>query len=407
MSQKHVLVISYFAGMVGFSPAEWLDDKVDSFVKLGHKITLVSALSSQKCTLPGVTHYRIPSLTVTDFGQEKKELQLSGRKVPFFTYLLYPLIYTLGFLIDLMLKVFTQGVGGGRLSWIFTSAFTSIYLSLFKKVDIVFSTGGAASSHVVAVAAGVIAKIPIIVELQDPLSGEGIGRNSRSAQLLGWVEHLVVKFSKKVVFVTESAAREAREFYKTKNIVCIYPGSRKFTYSEMVPENKKFRFVHLGTLYSTRNFNTLIQAIDQLIDQKKITTDEIELINQGDIHGDYKTNYLSKSYFKQYPIRPRREAIEFCSSSNINLVVQHTDPRSSTTIPYKLYDYMNLNKPILGLINSEELKNLLAKHGHYSAQINNVDDIAEKVLFLLRSKTFENNQAAQIDAIEQAAELLK
>lgn len=406
MSKKNILVISYFAGQKGFSPAEWLDDKINALSQLGHRTTLVSCISSKKVTEQTVEHFRVPSLSLVDFKIEFSELKKTQQKIPFYMYFFFPIAYSFGYIFDRLFIIATKGLGGGKLSWAITSFFTAIYILCTQKIDIIFSTGGAASSHLTAAVTGLIFRKPVIIELQDPLYGHGIGRTSKSAKLLMILEKFLIKTSKKVVYVTKQAADEAKQRWHCNNAVCIYPGSRNFNIKQNPEKRTQFRFLHLGTLYSTRNFNTLVAAIDNLIESKKISSDEIELINLGDIYGDYLTDYQKKTYFKQYPIRPRAEAIAFAAQSDVNLIVQHSDPRSTTTIPYKTYDYFNLDCQILGLTNNKELSDMLVQNGYQSVNINDVSEISEKVLKLIRKEIPFTPQKNRLNILKQMEILL-
>lgn len=408
MENKNILLISYAAGMTGFCPAEWLDDKLDSCLNLGYKVTLISSLASKKVRDPRVTHYRVPSLSLVDLKHEIETLTAQGDKKPLSLWFWYPIIYTFGILLDALLKRFAGGLGGGKISWGASSSLVTLFAILTRRYNLIFSTGGPASGHGSALIAAWLTKTPLITELQDPLAGEGIGRNSRSAKLLLTLELYLVKYSKKVIFVTKKAAQEAIERYGTNNILCIYPGAKKFPLSEKHQDAKKevVRFIHLGTLYSTRNLDTFFIAIDELIASGHLSVDNLEIVNLGDVHLHNKASYIQRPYFKQFPIRPRNEAVTFASQFDVCLLVQHSDPRGQTTIPYKTYDYLNLGKPILGLTNNDELADILNSCGHYVAQISDVNSIKSALIELIENREKRTISLKNINAIEQTRQLL-
>lgn len=182
----------------------------------------------------------------------------------------------------------------------------------------------------------------------------------------------------KVVFVTKHAAEYAKSKYENvkAQIVAIYPGSKFYGNSQNnIKDLKKLRMIHLGTLYSTRNFNTLIQAIDALIKENKINENQIEILNLGEI----KEHHSSRKYIKQ----EREEAIQIASGFDISLLIQHADSRSEGTIPYKTYDYINISNPILALTNSDELSSLLKDNGHIAVDVNDVELIKQTILYLI------------------------
>lgn len=402
-----ILVVSYFAKRQGCCPAEWLDDKVDSLLKLGHEVVLVSSLWSEKFNHPKVKHYRVPSLSPLDYKAEVDEIKLT-RKVPFNTIFWFPLIFLIGYPLDLMQKVLTNGLGGGKWSWTFSSFISCFYILLTKKIDLVFTTGGPASAHLSGVVAGKLFLKKTISEFQDPLSGEGIGRNSKSAQMLFALERFLVKKSDKVVYVTHAAADESKgKFGTIGNISSVYPGAKKFELSPYEKVDKKLKIVHLGTLYSTRNLDTLLEAIDLLLNEEKINEDDIEIVNLGDIYGEYREVYLKRNFIKQMSIMPREQAVNFAHQNDVCLLVQHNDPRSSTTIPYKTYDYLNLGKPIFALTNSEELDQLLTELGHFCAPVSNPRAIADKLYELVQAReNLSEIKLKGLDAIKQTDELI-
>lgn len=413
MTKKdRLLLISYFYGTKGCCPAEWADDKVDAISKIGNKIILLTSISSKKNESKGVIHYRIPSLSIQDLKHELSELKNEKMDIPYIQLFLFmPFAITLGYLLDLLQKIITSGNGGGKWSWAFPASVCALYLAIRYNCRTIFTTGGPASAHLAGVFVSLLTGKKLICELQDPLSGKDIGRTVNSSKLLSSVEKIIMKAANKVVFVTKNAAAHAKNKYKNvkTEIVAIYPGSKFFSKSEDNILTDKLTMIHLGTLYSTRNFNTLIQAIDELIEEGLIAESQIEILNLGEIYGDIKEHHLSRSYVKQESIKPREEAIHIASTYMVSLLIQHSDSRSEATIPYKTYDYINIGNPILALTNSEELSSLLIDNGHISVDVNDVNLIKKTVLNL--SKQYLQLKSCvkplAIDIVEQTNRIVR
>ncbi|MEH0860067.1 hypothetical protein [Halobacteriovorax sp. DPLXC-1] len=399
----NVLLVSYFASRQGCCPAEWVDDKVDAFVKRGKKVTLISTITAKKIRSHNVKHIRIPSFSLSDFKEERAEA-IHNNDFSKLNYLWIPFICVLGLVIDLLQKVLLKGIGGGRWSWAPSCLLATLYTLLIGDYRFIVTTGGPASAHLAGLFAGKISLKPIVSELQDPLVGESIGRNSRSVQMQILLEKLMVRWCSKVVFVTKAAAEESRNRNENKgNIVAIYPGSRKFNTVKNNISDKKV-FLHLGTLYSTRNLDTFLLSLDELINEEKIDPESIEVINLGDIYLDNKQEYLNRSYFNSLSLVPRQEAVGFAANADVNILVQHSDNRSNTTIPYKTYDYLNVGKPILGLLNSDELSRLLKDNGHCVSNVNNVIEIKDMILRILDNCSATVGEGINIE--EQVMELI-
>lgn len=411
-TKEKILVITYFYGTRGCCPAEWADDKLDAMCKMEKNTILLTSIFSKKNISNDVKHYRIPSLSIQDLRHELGELKNENMKMPYLKLLLFfPFIITIGFGLDLLQKVIVSGNGGGKWSWTLPAAICSLYLAIRYDCKQIFTTGGPASAHLAGSFVTILTGKRLICELQDPLTGKDIGRTVNSSKLLGVVEKIIMKTANKVVFVTENAADFARSKYINvkADILSIYPGSKYFSKNENTEkQSSKLKMIHLGTLYSTRNFNTLIQAIDELIEEKLIDENKIEILNLGEIYGDIKEHHLSRSYIKQVSIKPREEAIQIASSFDVSLLIQHIDNRSESTIPYKTYDYINIGNPILGLTNSEELSRLLNQNGHIAVDVINIKLIKEKIinLFTEYSECKKNIKPLSIDIINQTKLIL-
>lgn len=394
MENNKITILSYYARLPGACQAEWLDDKIDSLEQIGLNVHLISSICSLKYH---GKHYRVPSLSPTDFYDElKRSLELKESVNLLTLFLVIPLIFTFGILLDLLQYLATKGIGEGRWSWTFMTLPVLIFDTVFKgRPSRILTTGGPASAHLAGIVVGKLLKIPVIVELQDPLSGGGIGRNSYSSGYLYKVEKWIVANATKVVYVTKSAAEFAQKQFKAQNISYVYPGAKCFNVSrkDVCPDEynaknqaneKKIRLIHLGSLYSTRNFKTIIAALEKIISEGIMTQDDIELINLGHVADEIRVEILRKSYVKIFSPISRIDALGFAADCDVTLLIQNLDDRSKVTIPYKTYDYLNIGNKVLGLLNSEELTNLLNDHGHKAIDLKNINEIAEflKGLFL-------------------------
>lgn len=410
-SKDKLLIITYFSGIDGCCPAEWADDKVDSYLKNGKSLILISSVCSRKVGGADILHYRVPSLSFADWKTERSELKTQGSDIPISMYMLLPLVLTVGALLDYIQKIKTDGIGGGKWSWALPASVCALYILLRHRCSMILTTGGPASAHLAGVVCKWFSRKRVVAELQDPLCGDEIGRNATSSSLLAKVERVMARYLDKIVYVTEEAAKEARLRLKANNIGWLYPGAKLFELAETGTTNNEdvLTMVHLGTLYSTRNFDSLIQAVELLIERGLLSSDDIRIVNMGEIYGDYKEYYLSKSYVSQEGIVPRQVAVKKASTFDVCLLIQHTDDRSRLTIPYKTYDYLNIGNQILGLTNNIELDGLLRSYGHSSCPIVNVEDIAQAILELRNKKREEvkPTDGDRLCSVEQAEKLIQ
>jgi hypothetical protein len=410
--KDNILMITYFYATQGCCPAEWADDKISALDHLGKKVILLSSISSKKLCNKNVKHYRIPSLSLIDLRHEIDDLKNDKQPIPRLALmLLLPFILTIGITLDLLQKYITSGNGGGKWSWTFPVAICALYLSIRYRCGLIFTTGGPAGAHLAGVFVKFFTRTRLVCELQDPLTGKDIGRTSRSALFLGYVEKIMLSHANKIVYVTYDAARYVQNKYQNirADVVGIHPGSKNFNVKSQLIDGDKLTIIHLGTLYSTRNLYTLIEAIDSLIEEKEITKDDIEILNLGEIYGDLREHHLSRPYISYEPIRPREEAIKIASGYMVSLLVQHNDSRSNATIPYKTYDYLNISNPILALTNSIELRDMMINNGHIAVDINNIEEIRKSLLSLINNYESCKNavKLKTIDIVKQTKEIIR
>lgn len=403
------MILSYYACMPGACQAEWLDDKIDSLLKGGYEVALVSAICARRHENKNIKHWRIPSVSLTDFRDELQRIRMRGDRVQARTYLMWPVVLTVGLLLDAMQYIVTKGVGEGRWSWTLPSALGALLLALRFKPDIILSTGGPASAHLAGIAVSKLIASPVVIELQDPLSGCDIGRNKQARGWLYRVEKLIVASADKTVYVTKAAAAFAASQFQSSKVFCVYPGAKDFA---IIPgqrkgnSNGKLRMIHLGSLYATRNFRPIIAAIDSLIESGKITASGVELINLGHVAKEISDEILLKPYVKILPPVAREEALRIAADCDVTLLIQNSDERSKVTIPYKTYDYLNLGNGLLAILNSDELTELLARCGHIAAPLSDVDAIARSLALLLECRATRIKSQVVIDAVLQARDLL-
>jgi hypothetical protein len=410
--KKKILLFSYWVNVEGNSPALVADDKIESLTSLGYEIHILTSFASKQPISNEIKQFRIPSISFHDYLHEFKEIK---KFEDFFKFILFlPFVLTIGLFFDIIQYLFIKGMGGGKWSWFILSAPFSIFYSFYNKVDYLFTMGGPAATHLTGAVCSFFTKKKLFIELQDPLAGLGIGRNKFSSKYLLILEKILLIICHKLIYVTKSASNEAKSRYEynlSKKIFGIYTGSKNFYFSKNSTIKKnKISFIHAGTLYSTRNFYSLIKAIEFLIQNRKILKSEIEILNIGEIYGEIKKHHLNKSYISWQPIQSREKALKKCCEADFLLLIQHTDYRSKLTLPYKLYDYLNLKKPIFALTNNSELNSILKINNHFNCDVNNYKDIASKLMNLINYKysqktpNFYFNKIKHIDQCQKIFE---
>lgn len=402
---KRILLITYFASIDSSVMSEWVLDKVYALNRMGYVVDVITSSRNPVRKEPFGKFIRIGSINPSSFFQENGLMQKN-----FLDFILLPFVITLGLFYEIIERLILGRIGDGKWGWMLSSTIIATILSLTSKYELILSTGGPASSHVSAVFAGFVSSKRVIIELQDPLYGNDIGHNNTSSTFLLKIENFLVRFASKVVYVTKSAAEESQLRYpKNKNIVGIYTSSRRLVNNDEAKRtmprrnDKKIRLLHLGTIYSTRNYASLLEVLEN----EEFVID-FEIVNIGHVSNENIPIGLKKTSFKIEKIIDRIKGLENALSFDAIILIQHTDRRSELTIPYKTWDYLNLEMPILGLLNNGELAKLLIDHGHYVANVNDLLSMKNAITRYLtdrKSNSFAI-QKNQYDIIDQVKELI-
>lgn len=377
-----LLMVSYFCGIKGNCPAEWADDKIRVLEKLQRKTLVLTGIGSHVCSSPGVRYVRVPSLSWNDYKEEIKELKAGGEKVTVGLYFFIPFAFTLGNIIDYILRKATKGVSAGRWSWFITAFPVALWFKFRYRISDVFCTGGPTSSHVVGGSLVWLAGGRLFCEFQDPLLGAAMTRSRLTRVISTFIEAMLVRCSIRVAYVTKEAARLARErnIKYANRIMGIYPGAWKFIPQALADSHDKkeiFEFLHLGTLYGSRNLDLFFTALDALRREGLVLAQSVRVVNLGTVYCETAPSYLARSDFQSLDALDRIDALKRAKQASCLLLVQHADSRSRETIPYKFYDYLNIGLPLLGLTNNDELQQLIKTYGGHSAQADDLFSIKQ------------------------------
>lgn len=378
--RPYILFISFFCGIRGNCPAEWADDKIRVLQKAKKKVIVLTGMGGQVTNDREIIYYQVPSLSWNDFRYELSELGAHPEPIPMKMWFLGPIAFVFGVPFDFMLRKITNGISSGRWSWVITALPVALWIKLRFRIHEVFATGGPTGAQLIGAIASILAGGRFYCEFQDPLVGVAMIRSKKTRVIATFLESWLTKVSNKVIFVTETAAQHARERNgpNAHSIVSIYPGAWQFLEPIVTTDKRvrhQFEFLHLGTLYDSRNLDLFFQALDALRAEGFEAAKLVRVTNLGAIYSDAKEGYLARTDFQLLAALDRVDALKRAQSAACLLLVQHKHQLSQETIPYKTYDYLNLRMPVVGLLNNVELSQLLQSHGGFTAQVDDMDSI--------------------------------
>lgn len=390
---KELLIISYRAGVQGDVLAEFTDDKLRVATFLGIRTTLVTALGSKPFISDNLKTIQVPSISYKDFILEQENISNYFKKIPKWVKVYSIVPRSIGRIFDFIFKRINGSSGHARWSWAISAFMVSVYICFRYKHRSVYAVGSVA-----AYLAGVFNKLitfsKLYVEVPDPIIAKEMERTKTKSKIICIIEMFLILNSQKFIYTTKKAFTDAAIRYpKLKHrILYVYPQAWNFNIKPILHPNKQqITIVHLGSVYGTRNFDSLFLALDNLYRKNSNFRDKILLINLGPLDCGNKEMYLARKDFKSLPALSREDALVFGSLCDYLLLLQHADNRSAESIPYKIYDYINLGKPIFCIINNPEIEFLLEKRAHiYISNLSDVKSIEKSLLKLISSKRFNS-----------------
>jgi glycosyltransferase involved in cell wall biosynthesis len=371
------LVISYFANIDAMAPSHHIDDRLPFFERNGIGVHLLSS----PCGLRNrdLPHTRVPSPAPSGIRYEVRYLLRRKTRRKFWfkfweTLLLLPVL-PFYFLEKLLFRL------DSTWSWFITASVAAIALSLKKRPDVIYSTGGPVSAHIAAIVASTVTGIPYIAEFQDPLVHQYAAPGKFERHFIKHVERMIFSTAYAVVFLTEKAAENAGARYRSGKSLALCAGA--VPPEKVLPYIKgdQFRIAHFGSLGGSRNLGRFLSALEVLFRDRPSLAGEFRLALYGNNSKAVRRELEKFPYpasLQIYGKVKRPTAVESMQTSDVLLLIQNTDDVSFETIPSKVYEYLHTGRPILALVyRNPELQAMLEALGHLVVQADDAAGIRE------------------------------
>jgi glycosyltransferase involved in cell wall biosynthesis len=204
------------------------------------------------------------------------------------------------------------------------------------------------------------------------------------------IEKLIVNEADKITCMAPMYEKCLAKHVNSRNKLITIPAG--FDPDDIIAENfsnktlthsQKCILTFTGLFYETFRPKALLRAVSELITEKKIAKDEIEIKFVG--ANSFK-DLGCKDKFKICKFTgflPRKKAIEHAANSNVLLLLLSNE-RGRDVIPSKIFEYLALKKSILAIVPSNgEVANIVRKtKSGIVADFDNVNEIKRAILRL-------------------------
>ncbi len=251
-------------------------------------------------------------------------------------------------------------------SWIVSGIFTGTRQIQKNRPDIILSTAPIASAHVIALGLHTMFHLPWIADFRDPITG--VGQETAHLEKLArqWIEKKVMERADHITVTTPGTFHLYQKKYGQKasrKISIIENGFDPALFDLNVQEDKPcpppdqkspLIFLHSGLIYSRgRNPKNLFEALAALRDQGKISEENLCFV--------FRASGFSQEYAKKYHhlnlgnlVRFEDESIShenaIAEMKKAHALVVFQGSVFNAQIPAKVYEYLAVGKPILGMV---------------------------------------------------------
>ena len=301
-----------------------------------------------------------------------------------------------------------------RIGWLPFAVHKGLRISQKENIDLIFSTGGPWTNHLIGYLLKVFTKIPWIADFRDPWTENVLFPYSSGLKKIidEKLEKAVVLKADKIITTTDSIANDLKTKHLQKNSQKYYTITNGYDGEEFQnpttshsSKNGKFIMAYTGNFYSLRTPKYFLKALALLFKEKPLMSKDIEVIFAG-----HWENYDAKKIkelnldkvIKYIGFVSRPQVISLLSSCN---VVLHIDANELKYIyALKIFDYFASNKPILALIPKDGIAFELIKSTQTGVAVDpeNIIEVKEEILRLYRQfKHGELEYNPDISAVRQ------
>ena len=216
-------------------------------------------------------------------------------------------------------------------------------------------------------------------------------------------EKKVLKNVDKIITVSKPLTNIMKEVYKDKDVFTIENGFDpeefpKWKENMTIKPKIKDKLVisYLGTIYpKKRDPSILFEAVNELIEEKQIDKNQIEINFYGDNKKQLEDIIIQKNHNKYEVINikgfvSRSESLKIQKSSDLLLFLEWNDPSAKGVLTGKLFEYLVSGTPILsiGITNKNAAGEIIEKTNTGKLFTNKID-IKKELIKIFKTKQID------------------
>jgi hypothetical protein len=251
-----------------------------------------------------------------------------------------------------------------------------------RPFDCIISSFAPQEAHEVAIQfKKAFPNIPWIADMRDEMSGNAHATTHAREKFAAFEKQLeqhanaITTVSLPIVNSFESKCP------KVPRIIEIQNGYNHHIPPVTIEKGDTLRLGYFGTFYGSRKPTTLFQAWENALQKHEHLPIELHLVGA---HANFSIPEKLRPYVHLHSGLPYEKAIAKMQTMHANVLIH---PRTEMKGVYtgKLYDYLSVCRPVLGLIDKDDVAAQLihSLHGGYVAEFSSVEEIENEILQLI------------------------
>ncbi|MDR3539695.1 MAG: hypothetical protein P4L69_01800 [Desulfosporosinus sp.] len=293
-----------------------------------------------------------------------------------------------------------------KVRWLPFGFLKSLQLARREHVDYLFSTSYPYTTHLIALLVHKFYRKPWIADFRDPWVGNKAMQKQIPfrIKLDAWLESKVVQNVDHLVNVTPSLTEMYKKRYPehAQKMITITNGFDPDDFTEISPvAQKKFTLIHTGIIAEAYDMATFVEGVASFLQNQPEARDNFQVLFIGYVPPKYEEllkNKLSE-HVTILPYMSHKEVLNYQAGAHLLFLTFDL----SVDIAYsgKIFDYIGVGKPILGLLPKGVAAQLIQERELGTvASLGNPLELADAV-----SKYFNNwrERAGKVSEVQSTA----
>ncbi len=276
-------------------------------------------------------------------------------------------------------------------SWSPFAIVKALWLNLTRKYDVLWVTFPIPSALLIGLVVKKITRIPMILDLRDPVWEEETWAETTRNRILKWLEVKMMEQADKVIFTSPGTIEKYRLRYPqliAQKAHLILNGYDEDDFKDIVPrceKNGKKVFLHSGLIPPyERDPSAFFQAISRLKRNRRIDASQVEFRLRATGHENLYKDRVKELDIDDLVTFPGpiayHDALAEIMDADVLMIFQ--DRTCDWQIPAKLFEYMRAKRPMLvWASDGSDTTNLLKAYDdyHLTAPLDDTDRIESQI----------------------------